>query len=72
MVLSCILVTSTIPAVHPVVVATPTTERVLPIPYALPPSIILTSVIEPLASILMFAVALSPVTEVPIPTSLAL
>jgi hypothetical protein len=33
--------------VFPVVVATPTTARVFPTPYALPPSIILTDVIEP-------------------------
>ena len=39
------------------VVAIPTTCIVLPIPYALPPSIMVTSVIPPVASTLTFAVA---------------
>ena len=51
---------------------TPTTASVFPIPYALPPSIILTAVIVPLESTVSFAVALTPVVEVPIPTNFAL
>ena len=54
------------------VVAIPTTANVLPIPYALPPSIILTAVIVPLPLIVTFAVACLPVIEDPNATNLAL
>ena len=64
--------TSTTAATCPVVVAIPTTARVLPIPYALPPSIILTAVTPPVGSTVTLAVAFSPVTDAPIDTNLTL
>ena len=54
------------------VVATPTTVRVLPIPYAEPPSIILTAVIVPEPSNVIFAVAFEPVVDPANPTNCAL
>ena len=53
-------------------VPTPTTARVLPIPYALPPFIILTALISPLALKVILPVACLPVTDAPIETNLAL
>ena len=57
---------------YPLVVSTPTTASVLPIPYAEPPSMILTSVIVPPESKVILAVACLPVVDEPIDTSLAL
>ena len=53
-------------------VATPTTARVLPIPYAEPPSMILTLVTPPEASTSILAVASTPVVDDPMLTSFAL
>ena len=50
----------------------PITFIVLPIPYALPPSITMMSLIVPAALTVTFAVACFPVVDAPIETSLAL
>ena len=66
------MLTVNVAILYDVVVAIPTTANVLPIPYALPPSIILTAVIVPLALMVTFAVAYLPVIEEPNATNLAL
>ena len=52
-------------------VVTPVTCTVLPIPYELPPSIILTEVTDPLLTVTL-AVAYLPVVDAPIETNFAL
>ena len=66
-----IVSTLTTPITWLVVVAIPTTVRVLPIPYAEPPSIIVTPVIAPEVRVI-FAVAFEPVVEPAKPTNRAL
>ena len=63
--------TLTIPTVWVPVVSTPTTVKVFPIPYADPPSMILTAVIAPELTVI-FAVAFEPVVEPANPTNCAL
>ena len=54
------------------VVSIPTTDKVFPIPYAEPPSIILTSTISPFEPRVILAVAFEPVVEPANPTNWAL
>ena len=57
--------------VNGAVVVIPDTVIVLPIPYALPPSIIFTLVIVPKASTVTFAFACEPTVEPANPTRVA-